>query len=369
MANKRILIVSMAFYPDNSPRAFRATELAKEFGRQGHSVEILTKKRNFDYSEFEKKHSCKLIQEISVRHYNSKIFRTKRSLFSRIIDRFLYQLFLYPEVEISWTILKYLRHLNSGFDLMISIAKPYAVHIGCALGILKNKNLVRTWIADCGDPFTLCKSDPYRFPIYFRWIEKWMFRRATYITIPAESALTAYYKEFLPKIKIIPQGLNFSVIRLFEGSVNNICPTFCYAGAIYQKTRNPRKILDYLATLDLDFKFIMYTDVIELLESYLESLNNRLEIRKPIPRNILLYELSKMDFLVNIDNVYKEQVPSKIIDYALTKRPILSIDPEGPDYNNINKFLKGDYSGRYQVGNLDDFNISTVAHKFLELVN
>jgi len=359
----------MAFHPDNSPRSFRATELAKEFSRQGHRVEILTKEKGTSYTGFEKQYSFKVLNGLVLIHYNSKIFRTRRSLARRVIDRFLYQFLFYPDIEIAHAISSYFKHLGESYDLLISIAKPYAVHIGCAYGISRNKHLVRNWIADCGDPFTLCKSDPYRFPFYFKWIEKWMFRKTTYITIPVEAARTAYFREFLSKIKVIPQGLNFSEIKLFEGPIYNNCPTFCYAGAIYQKTRNPQKILNYLATLDFDFKFIMYTDLIELLEPYMAKLGKKLQIRKPIPRTMLLYELSKMDFLINIDNVNKEQVPSKIIDYTLTKRPIISVDPEVPDYENIYRFLTEDYSGRYKVGNIDDFDISAIARKFIELVN
>ena len=49
---KRILIVSRSFYPDNSPRAFRTTELSKEFARQGHHVTVITP-RVKEHREFE----------------------------------------------------------------------------------------------------------------------------------------------------------------------------------------------------------------------------------------------------------------------------------------------------------------------------
>ena len=42
MDKKRILIISSAFYPFNSPRSFRTTELAKEFARRGHQVKVIT---------------------------------------------------------------------------------------------------------------------------------------------------------------------------------------------------------------------------------------------------------------------------------------------------------------------------------------
>ena len=39
----KVLLVSAAFYPEISPRSFRATELATELSRQGHSVKVITK--------------------------------------------------------------------------------------------------------------------------------------------------------------------------------------------------------------------------------------------------------------------------------------------------------------------------------------
>ena len=36
----KILIISGSFYPDNSPRAFRTTELAKRFCKLGHDVTV-----------------------------------------------------------------------------------------------------------------------------------------------------------------------------------------------------------------------------------------------------------------------------------------------------------------------------------------
>ena len=45
MISKKILLVSNGFYPEISPRSFRATELAKELVRQGHSVKVTTHPR------------------------------------------------------------------------------------------------------------------------------------------------------------------------------------------------------------------------------------------------------------------------------------------------------------------------------------
>ena len=82
---------------------------------------------------------------------------------------------------------------------------------------------------------------------------------------------------------------------------------------------------------------------------YVAASNNRIELRKYIPRENLLYELSKMDFLLNINNGTNVQTPSKLIDYALTQRPILSIDKGKLDTVLIEKFLQGDYSNSFII--------------------
>ena len=367
MDKKKILLVTMSFFPENSPRSFRATELAKEFGKQGHSVNIITERREYDYSEFEKKNNCTVRSELRLQKYRSDIFMKKRNIFVKIKDRFLYQFFLYPEVEISKRITDALKGNKGKYDIVISIAKPYSVHIGCAIALRKNRELARTWIADCGDPFTLCKSDVYKFPFYIKWLEKWMFRRTDFISVPVEAAINGYYKEFHRKIRVIPQGFNFNAVKLYKGEINNSCPTFCYAGALYSKTRNPAKLMQYLGDIRDEFRFIVYTGTPGLLEPYKDTFGEKLIVKKPVPREELLFELSKMNFLLNIDNVYKEQVPSKLIDYMMTGRPILNIEPENPDYSNIDRFLKGDYSGKYSLGKMDDYDISTITKKILSL--
>ena len=60
MKKYKILLVSSAFHPELSPRSFRATELAKEFIREGHEVTVITKSRDYDYSSFLKEYPVNL---------------------------------------------------------------------------------------------------------------------------------------------------------------------------------------------------------------------------------------------------------------------------------------------------------------------
>lgn len=74
-----------------------------------------------------------------------------------------------------------------------------------------------------------------------------------------------------------------------------------------------------------------------------------------------------MDFLVNIDNNAAEHLPSKLIDYLLTGRPILTINSQNLNKTDIDKFMKGDYTDRYTNSNLDQYQIENICKKFLTL--
>ena len=74
------------------------------------------------------------------------------------------------------------------------------------------------------------------------------------------------------------------------------------------------------------------------------------------------------DFLINFENGNTSvQVPSKLIDYSLSGRPVLSVNSFRLDKDNINNFLKGNYSGKMQMPDLSQYDIRNVASQFLAL--
>ena len=63
----KILMIAYYFYPDITPRSFRAFELAKEFSRQGHSVTIILPQSEEDYTELCKTYKFKILFRISTK--------------------------------------------------------------------------------------------------------------------------------------------------------------------------------------------------------------------------------------------------------------------------------------------------------------
>ncbi len=367
IGKKRVLIVASDFYPIISPRSFRTSELAREMARRGHFVKVIIPFLDrVDYDQISNEYGVSFVN-LGKLKYKELVLGGPRVviLVKRVISRLLLMLFEYPDIQIIPPIVRALRE-EDGYDLLISIAVPYPVHWGVAWSRSKNHLIARTWAADCGDPYMGDRIDTFRKLFYFSFIEKWFCRKADYLSIPVKDAVAAYYTEFHDKIRIIPQGYRFDEFK-FPPVINNNPIKFAYAGNIVPVTRDPKPFLDYLRTIETDFRFYIYTRKVDLIASYKEQLGEKLVICDYIPRDELLPILASMDFLVNFDNNTNVHSPSKLIDYALTKRPILNIKSE-IDKSLIAAFFSRDYSRALVVSDIDQYDITHIADKFLELI-
>lgn len=365
--NKKILIICKAFYPENSPRAFRAAELAKQFARDGHSVTVVLPDKGIDYSEFCQKHQIEVqsMGKLTFPEINSSKSGLS-GLFLRVLRRLLLQLVEYPDIELMLKAKRYLKK-QKGYDLLVSIAVPFPIHWGVAWAWHGKAPVAGTWVADCGDPYMGNKTDSFRKLFYFKYLEKWFCRKADFITVPTSGSINGYYQEFRNKIRVIPQGFDFNETRAEESFEKNPIPVFAYAGGFIPGIRDPRPFLKFLAESELDYRFILYTNDNSLIEPYIEASGNRIELRNYIPRTELLKELRKMDFLINFNNGTNVQTPSKLIDYALTGRPILSLDSAKFEKDVFMEFMEGNFEKRYVISDIDQYNIVNVARRFLGL--
>ena len=75
----------------------------------------------------------------------------------------------------------------------------------------------------------------------------------------------------------------------------------------------------------------------------------------------------KMDFLINLENEKSNQVPSKVIDYTLSKRPILSINKDNFNENEFLDFLNGKYDKAIKI-KIEDYDIKNVVNQFEQLL-
>jgi hypothetical protein len=362
---KKILLVSSAFYPEISPRSFRATELAKEFYRQGHDVTVITKFRAHDYTEFLKEFPITFKMWENPVFPKVPVFRQKYlSYISRWLARVLSILFEYPGIEEMFKLRLKLRN-EEGYNLMISFAVPYPVHWGVAWSRTLKHRIAETWIADCGDPYMGDVLDSFRKPFYFRYLEKSFCRKADFITIPVETAMRGYYQEFHHKIKIIPQGFDFDLQRKSEQAISEF-PSFAYAGGFLAGARDPKPLLNFLKKLDTPFRFYVYTNMPDFINEFKLDFGEKLIISGYIPRNELMSVLSEMNFLINFDNNTKLNSPSKLIDYSIVEKPVLNI-VRNFNEDDVLAFLQGDYRNKMLLPDPEQYHIKNISQQFLDL--
>ena len=357
-----ISIVCYRFYPEESPRAFRATELALELARKGHRVTVFAsehedkeKRDRFTDENHIDFHSFTAVEQKNAVKTGLFLSHVK-SLNARMMHYF----FNYPESKLKGVICRQVR-IPEDTDLIISIAVPHAIHDAVA-SLERPPHAI--WVADCGDPFMFRGKGPH--PWYFKNMEKRWCRACHYISVPFEGARQAYYPEFESKIHVIPQGFNMEELVLPKYKKTDV-PTFIYAGVFYNGFRDPRPLLEALCRCTEDFRFLIYSaNADKFTAPFRQRLGERLVCCKPIPRRDLLPLLCQADFLINFDNNNTVQLPSKLIDYSISGRPVLNVRKDF-DIQLIQDFLHGDYSRRMQLPDVSFFDIRNVAEAFLRL--
>lgn len=368
--SKKILIVTNGFYPEISPRSFRATELAKEFSRQGHEVTVCTHKRE-GVIDFADKHSFKFLELGALTWPRPVDKGTGIPRFvRRVVTRLSSLLFEYPLIQLIPLVKNALKK-EKGYDVLISVAVPYPIHWGVAKVRSKKNPIADVWIADCGDPYMGQENDTFKPPFYFGWVEKWFCRKADFLTVPTQNSIQGYYPEFHDKIKVIPQGFRFEDIALFDGPLPKDKIVFGYAGMFIPGRRDPSEFLTFLNSLDDShkFEFHIYTTTPQFVTPFVEESKGRIILIPIVPREKLLYELSKMHFVVNFENVGQTQTPSKLIDYLIIEKPVLSVTFGNLQTAVFHEFLNENYQNKMILPVKNNYRIEQVTKHFLDLVS
>lgn len=366
----KIHILTGHFYPQLHPRAFRANELALEFASRGHEVSVTNcwTITDFNYEAYGKDNNLKII--------NLELIRTssdceKKAMFSskgRLNEtlRFLKEYLIAGTVPIKSKLIAQKLLISNNTDLVIALSTPFSCLWGLSKYIHNNgKDFIA--IADSGDPFYYSKQ--YTKAPWFKIIERNVYKRYDFLTIPTENAIPLYSPLIAEeKIKIIPQGFRMDNLNLYKGDFEGPV-RIAYAGVFYRDIRNPEFLFRHLAQSKQNFELYLFMrNRDSLIDEYLikyPSLRGKIKVTS-IPHEELIYELSRMHFLVNIENLSNTQIPSKLIDYGMAGRPIFSCNEKSFMPEELDHFMEGDYSGKLEI-NVQRYNIKRIADEFIEL--
>lgn len=276
---------------------------------------------------------------------------------------FFHQWFLYPEIDFHFKVDSILQE-EKDVDLLITIAYPHTIHSGAARSKKKHPEVFpNMWIADCGDPFFL---NPFiKVPKYMEKYERSWCEAVDYITVPTEASKEGYFPEYRDKIRVIPQGFDFSKTPIGEYKKNDV-PTFVFCGSVYPGKRDVRSFMDYLLTLKEPYKFklLMHSP---LDAKYETESHHQIEYITGKGRKDVILECSKADFLINVINPNAVQTPSKLIDYGISGRPVLNISNDFCEQEAFEEFCSGDYHQKLVLPDLEQYKIENVAKHFMEL--
>lgn len=359
----KILIISQNTYPVNGPRAFRTQELSEELARQGHDVTLYTVHGDIDYTQYEKETGVKMRNIHPRTPLSANDGKYRFNLFHRFLFHYFHQWFLYPEVEFHFKVDSILQKENN-VDLLITIAVPHTIHSGAARSKKRHpESFPKMWIADCGDPFFL---NPFmKVKKYMERYERHWCEAVDYITVPTEGSKEGYFPEYRDKIRVIPQGFDFSKTPIGKYKKNEV-PTFLFCGSVYPGKRDVRSFMDFLLTRKepYNFKLLMHTPLDAKYE--IES-NHQIEYVTGKGRKDVIMECSKADFLINVINPNTAQTPSKLIDYGISGRPVLNISNDFCEQEAFEEFCAGDYHQQLVLPDMEQYKIENVAKQFVDL--
>jgi hypothetical protein len=335
---KNILIVTHQFVPHQSPRTTRWKLIYDELVKKGFNIRVITGTRqdgsdsNIQY--IGNKTASGVVSSLRKQSNTDQgsFYKNLALKFLKKIYRFFYKFFAWPDYTMFWvfSIWKNRKKIDFNYDVIISVSLPFSSHVAA---YIINKEKRKKWIMDIGDPFSL-KSNAFENNKYFYkslnyFFENKFFKMADQIVFTHKDA-SLEHKEFFninnEKIEIGNPISAFSK-NVYQSSKTynyNIEPIkIGYFGILTKGVRSPNEVLKYFQNLDYVFHWYTNPDSKNMI------LQNNIDQNKHfffdmVPRNEAL-EIMVTSFhcLLSIGNLNASQLPSKVIEYISTGKPVI----------------------------------------------
>jgi hypothetical protein len=335
---KNILIVTHQFVPHQSPRTTRWKLIYDELVKKGFNIRVITGTRqdgsdsNIQY--IGNKTASGVVSSLRKQSNTDEgsFYKNLALKFLKKIYRFFYKFFAWPDYTMFWvfSIWKNRKKIDFNYDVIISVSLPFSSHVAA---YIINKEKRKKWIMDIGDPFSL-KSNAFENNKYFYkslnyFFENKFFKMADQIVFTHKDA-SLEHKEFFninnEKIEIGNPISAFSK-NVYQSSKTynyNIEPIkIGYFGILTKGVRSPNEVLKYFQNLDYVFHWYTNPDSKNMI------LQNNIDQNKHlffdmVPRNEAL-EIMVTSFhcLLSIGNLNASQLPSKVIEYISTGKPVI----------------------------------------------
>ncbi len=327
----KILLLTFYFEPDLCAGSFRATSLFNSLNEnyKNLSIDVLTTTPN-RYKTFE----ARVASNVEEINKNSFIYRIKvRNHKSGFFDQSI------SFISFFLGGLKFIKR-NKDYDLIIATSSRLMTGF---LGAMLSKRLNVPYYLDLRDIFSETIKDI--FPKYISFLIKKIVKKLENFTIKGASKVNLvskgfekyFFSEYPEKVYsfytngVDEEFINFGFSKTKIKITNNINKRIIlYAGNI-GKGQGLDKIIPQLALNTKDkyeYKIIGEGGAKADLEKKINLLKiTNVEIINPISRSELIKSYKNADILflhLNDFEVFKKVIPSKIFEYAATKKPIVA---------------------------------------------
>lgn len=355
MSNKKILIIAYLTPPAATPRAIRLEALASHWVKAGHTVDIVTVGDHVvETTSYGNLHrvTSKLLKSLTRSRDTQKAAAASGGKVSlkgwilSLISNLWWKVFAWPDGNCLWIFpaVKKAKELlkTNQYDAVMSISTPFSGHVAAYFALKKYKHL--PWLTDSGDPFSLVPESPannyYLYSFLNKSFERKILAHCDHFSITTEGTRKIYadaFPEYADKLVVIPPLYSSSkpvpltaeeVRNDNEGTINII-----FIGFLYRKMRNPSNALNIFIKLFERYPELKdrcritfwggLGDCPDIFAEYASVLP--LSFCGPLPHSDVMNTMQKSSILLNLGNITNFQTPSKIIEYALSGRPVLNV--------------------------------------------
>ncbi|HYR09581.1 MAG TPA: glycosyltransferase [Longimicrobium sp.] len=388
----KLLVVTHEYAPALNPRAFRWTAVAETLAARGHQVDVVAHgvpgapRREVRAGVSVHRVGGGLGEGLRRRLTQAPSAGSgaapapsggARALARRVHDRVWKRLY-WPDYACLWypAAVRHARALlhRGGYDRLISVSHPFTGHwVGAAL---KEERPDLPWLVDVGDPFAFIQGTPVNNVRLYDSLnyraERRVLRAASVVSVTTGPTRVRYaqaFPEVAGKLVVVPPLLSPSEPRREDGRFLPEGPgrvRMVFVGTLYRDLRNPGRLLHLFRALlnteagaGLELHFVgMLNGCEAMLAPYAGLIGDRIFCHGAVSRERALRAMHEADVLVNLGNRSGYQLPSKVVEYVATGRPVLNL-PGAPDDASV-QFFSG-YPAALQLGHQEPDDADAVA--------
>ena len=357
----KVLIISFQYWPALNARAFRWTALAEDWAREGREVHVVCA-RVPDRPVLETQNGVQVhrVGSAWIERLRGAAMpvtgggtAARQSAIRRAATaaaRAIWHRIYWPDTSCTW----YFAARSKARELLAVIRPEAVVSVSPAFtAVAVGRSLARRsrrgfrWLIDLGDPFSFAdEAPPNNFRIYrglnIRF-ERSCFAAADSVSVTTSETRDRYatlFPESAQKIAVIPPLV--ALPETGSGTVHtgrSDRRRLAFLGRLYPTIRPPDFLLALFAALARApggerYELHFYGETWECEASfapYRHMVSRNLFVHGAVPRERAASAMRSAYALINIGNDTRYQLPSKIVEYAMTGRPILNLVPRPDD--------------------------------------